>query len=514
MRLFLRHMRFGVFFTLSIVLIVFWSSCRKDFEYQESTGNLAFSKDTVFLDTIFTNIGSSTYSLKVYNRTKNDILIPSISLGQGQSSTYRLNVDGVAGKNFENIPILAKDSIFIFIETTFDITDHAEKEFLHTDVIQFNSKNNTQEIPLITLIRDAVFLYPTVSSDKIIENITLGTNSESNEVRLEGFVLSDGQLHFTNEKPYVIYGYATVPPERELLVDSGARIYFHQDSGILVKKNASIHINGALSADEKLLENDVIFEGDRLEPEFDDISGQWGGVYLLKGSTNNTIDYLSIKNAGIGLFVEGDSLLETPTLTLKNSQIYNSQSINLWAKTAAIIAENVVFGGSGDTSLYCNLGGNYTFTHCTIANYWKNGFRNGAALHVDNFLGDISADLVQADFINCIIDGNNTNELSLKTNNARAFNFSFINCMITFGNDVSTSDPIYDFKNTSIYKDILLNQEADFTDATNNNFTIGANSAANGAANNEGALNVPLDIRGIDRTTTPDIGAYESFIKN
>jgi hypothetical protein len=48
--------------------VILWSSCRNDFETVPSTGNLEFSQDTVFLDTIFSNIGSSTYNLKVYNR--------------------------------------------------------------------------------------------------------------------------------------------------------------------------------------------------------------------------------------------------------------------------------------------------------------------------------------------------------------------------------------------------------------------------------------------------------------
>ena len=77
---------------------MFWSSCRKDFEFTPSSGNLEFSKDTVYLDTVFTNIGSSTYNLKVYNKSNEDILIPSIKLGQGEASNYRLNVDGIMEK--------------------------------------------------------------------------------------------------------------------------------------------------------------------------------------------------------------------------------------------------------------------------------------------------------------------------------------------------------------------------------------------------------------------------------
>ncbi len=60
--------------------IILWSSCRNDFETVPSTGNLEFSRDTVFLDTIFTNIGPSTYNLKVYNRSDEDINIPTLRL--------------------------------------------------------------------------------------------------------------------------------------------------------------------------------------------------------------------------------------------------------------------------------------------------------------------------------------------------------------------------------------------------------------------------------------------------
>ena len=84
-----------------------WSSCRKDFEFSPSTGSLTFSKDTVYLDTVFTNIGSSTYNLTVHNRSDNDISIPSVRLALGETSNYRLNVDGVAGKSFENVVLLA-----------------------------------------------------------------------------------------------------------------------------------------------------------------------------------------------------------------------------------------------------------------------------------------------------------------------------------------------------------------------------------------------------------------------
>ena len=78
---------FFILFTIGILLAT--SSCRSDFETVASTGDLVFSKDTVYLDTVFTNIGSSTYQLKVYNQGKKDITIPTIKLGKGLSSKYR-----------------------------------------------------------------------------------------------------------------------------------------------------------------------------------------------------------------------------------------------------------------------------------------------------------------------------------------------------------------------------------------------------------------------------------------
>jgi hypothetical protein len=72
-------MRYFITFITCVVLISV-SSCRKDFETTPSSGKLEFSKDTVFLDTIFTNIGSATYNLKVYNRGNNAITIPQIKL--------------------------------------------------------------------------------------------------------------------------------------------------------------------------------------------------------------------------------------------------------------------------------------------------------------------------------------------------------------------------------------------------------------------------------------------------
>lgn len=505
-------------FLLIIVLLIgiLWSSCRKDLEYAPSAGNLEFSKDTVFLDTVFTRISSSTRTLKVYNRTRDDIEIPSIRLAQGQNSSYRLNVDGEAGKEFTNIPLLARDSLFIFIESTLDLGQTAPPEFLNTEAIQFDTGANLQEVQLVTLVRDALFLFPRTTANGTKETIDLGLDLNGDQITIEGFYLDDTQLTFTNEKPYVIYGYAAVPEERQLRIEAGARVFFHKDSGILVGPGASIQIEGELSEDQELMENEVVFQGDRLESALAEVPGQWGALWIASGSVGNTIDHLTIRNATTGILAEGDGVLETPTLQLKNSRILNSASSNLWARSAYIQGENLVLGGAGNSALYCNLGGTYSFTHCTFANFWQNGFRAGAALEIDNFTAAEAADLNSADFTNCIIDGNTFLELGLSANGSNDFNYTFTNCMIKFrdsGNQFE-NDPLYDFENDALYRDILLNEVPNFFDTSGSDFRIADPSPARDRANFEGAAQVPFDLSGNDRTGSPDIGAYEVVVEN
>ncbi|NHF59272.1 hypothetical protein FK220_007970 [Flavobacteriaceae bacterium TP-CH-4] len=501
-------------------LIMLWSSCRKDFEYVRSSGNLQFSKDTVFLDTVFSNIGSSTYTLKVYNRSQDDILIPNIRLAQGQDSRYRLNVDGRAGKEFTNVTLLAQDSLFVFIETTFDISSVETSTFLYTDVIQFDNGGNQQEVPLVTLVQDAVFIFPGTNANGDKETLLLGVDVDGNEIRVQGVAMDPDQLNFTDEKPYVIYGYAAVPQNAVLSIDAGARVHFHQNSGIWVQPGASIQINGELSTDSLLLEQEVIFEGDRLEPEFEDVPGQWGTLWLSEGSLNNQIDHLTIKNATIGLLVEGNDPQGASTLSIKNSRIYNSSSVNLWARTASIDAENLVLGSAGNISLYCNLGGSYAFTHTTIANYWSNGFRGGEALRIDNVVGlnsgeTLTGDLRRADFTNSIIDGNSFIELALSRNEDYPFNFSFTNCLIRFDdrNGLFDDNPLYDFGDSDFYDTVFLNEPTEFIAPSKNDFRLGETSAAIGRGLPEAAQSVPLDILGFDRTTNADLGAYQFFVE-
>lgn len=339
------------------------------------------------------------------------------------------------------------------------------------------------------------------------------------ETNVQGRFLEDDELTFTNEKPYVIYGYAAVGATKTLTVEAGARVHFHANSGLLVTNNGSLKVNGALSTDQELLENEVIFEGDRLEPLYENIPGQWGTIWLFNGSVENEINFATIKNATVGLLVEGNQDAAVDKLTITNSKLYNHSNFGILGRATSITAENVVFNKSGQSSFAGTYGGKYNFTHCTIANYWSNSFRQFPSLLLNNFVVDenetlFTNDLVQANFNNCIIYGNDNPEVILEEENGSAFNFKFTNCLIRFQNTNNAfTGPNYNFNDADLYDNCIFNQEPDFLDPAMNMLIIGDASAANGEGNSLFANQVPFDILGEERPLLgeigSDIGAYQ-----
>ena len=498
-----------------VILLCFFSSCRSDFTFRPIKQNeLRFSRDTVYLDTVFTGISSATYTLKVYNTANDAVSIPSIVLANGESSNFRLNVDGMSGKSFSNIELLPKDSMYVYIETTADIESltTTNTQFLYEDELKFS---NIGEVTLMTLVQDAIFLYPK-KENGIKESIPIGVDEQGNTVGIEGFVLEDDELVFTNEKPYVVYGYMGIPNGKTAIFEAGSRIYFHKNSGIIAARNASIHVNGIPSNDPDALEGEVIFEGDRLEPLYDYIPGQWGAIWLTAGSTQHKFNHATIKNATVGILMDSIGEAIAPTLTLKNTQIHNSSAVNLWAKTAHVYAENSVFGSAGQISFFGNIGGKYHFKHCTFANYWNNGFRNTPAVLLNDYVPisdneNFVMPLEQAVFDNCIIDGNQFIEFYVEQEGTDNIHFKLNHTALQFdsSNQSMVDNPFFDWDNTTYYNQILRNLNPGFVSPEENDLRIMQESEFIQKGDATIGAQIPIDLLGKNRTSPPDLGAYQ-----
>ena len=481
------------------------SSCRKDFETVLPTTALEFSKDTVYLDTVFSNIGSSTYQLKVYNRSNKNIGIPSITLGRKDASQYRLSVDGASGKVFENVEILAKDSIYIFIETTINYQELTNP--IYTDSIVFSGGPELQSVNLVTLVKDAHFLYPS-RLNGFIEKIPIGTNSDGDLIEVNGFYLNQNTV-FNSEKPYVIYGYCAIPEQGTLSILPGASIFFHANSGLIAEKNSSLMIQGSL-------ENKVTLEGDRMESSFSDTPGQWGAIWLRAGSKESLIEHAIIKNATIGIISDSISDNPSPSLVISNTEIYNSSKIGLLGRSSNIKGENLVINNSGQSSFAGIIGGTYNFTHCTFTNYWSQSLRQYPSVMLNNYYltSDgtvITEDLYSANFVNCIIDGNSNIELIVDKANDGLFNFMFENNLIKFNDptEIYTGIEEMNLADERFYLDNILNQNPDFLNPYENQLNIGKQSAGIGKAKIEESQLIPFDLLGTQRLTPADIGAFE-----
>ncbi len=459
--------------TATLILIISQFSCRKDFSTTTSNGNLTFSKDTLVLDTVFNDLSTTTHLLKVYNKSNNDITIPKIEL-ERSNSKYRINIDGIVGSEFEDVLLLKKDSLFVFVEATIAAED-SNDEMLYEDKLLFDPNGTKQHVNLITLVKDAHFIFSDTEEDIIIKQKT-----------------------FTNEKPYVIYGNAVVSKENNLTIEAGSTVFFSENSSLTVAEDASLKVEGTLN-------DSIVFRGDQLSYNFDQIPGQWQGISVEKNATI-TADYLKILNPTVGLKIVDNA----NTTTLNNSEIYNAAAYGIYTQNANLNASNLVIGQARKSGLFLQ-GGTYNFNHCTFANYWNKSIRSNnnvtlANYYIDSEGVEIDIPLVEANFSNSIISGTRQNEISFdKSETNEIFNFNFKNCLI----DLKKGEDFLNTENNEFYTNSLFNKTYDFRDTSTNDLRIGLENEGINKADKTSASLFSKDIIGTDRTNTPDIGAYQ-----
>lgn len=120
---------------------------------------LNFSEDTVLFDTVFTQVGSATRQLKIYNPYKKKLLVKRIWLAGGANSQFKLNIDGVPGNMATDIELMPNDSLYIFVEVTVNPLN-VNSPMIVSDSVFFETNESIQDVDLVAWGQDAHYIRP------------------------------------------------------------------------------------------------------------------------------------------------------------------------------------------------------------------------------------------------------------------------------------------------------------------------------------------------------------------
>lgn len=426
-------------------IAIFSSSCRED-DFNESPDFLLeFSVDTVFFDTIFNTIGSSTQIVKAYNRSSERVRIGTIDLENDPNNSYRINIDGLSGTSFTDIEIGAEDSLFFFVEVTVTPGDNELYPFVD-GAVRFTTNGNLQRLPLVAWGWDAIFYPRAQDSVRVVPGLP------------PFYTISDdpGTINWTADRPIVVRNYLVIDEGQRLNIEPGTQVFFHQGAGLWIYSGGSIQAVGTP-------QEPIRFQGDRLEPFFEEQPGQWDRIWVNEGSQNNRFENVVIKNNLIGLqveplpFGEATGQLSNNTLQLKNVIIRNNSIASLFVRNYKVEGENLLFTRAGQHVLITQGIGQFRFDHCTFANNWNFGIRQTPAVFLTNLyqvdentvgVGDI----LNSGFRNCIFHGNGFNEFAVDFNTDNAnINLNFTNCLFRAEEEVILALEAAEYLSGQIY---------------------------------------------------------------
>ncbi len=455
-----------------LIFSVFLESCIKEEYNDDINAGIILSTDTIFFDTVFTDVGSTTAYLTIYNPYNKSLKINSIGLGKGSVSKYRISVNGESANLVRDIQLAPKDSLFVLVEVT--VNPNAENApFVVQDSLVCNINGKIQDVKLMAW----------------------GQNAHYIDGRYNGHIQSQT---WTSDKPYLIYNSMMIDSLQTLTIEKGTKIYLHKDSYIIAK--GQLDIRG--SFDEP-----VMIQGDRLEQSYQDIPGQWGNVILADGSGTHNMKWVELRNGIIGIQLGGLSGAQTPVLNIENSKIENMNYAGLFSLASTINAKNILISNCGFYNMALLAGGDYQFQHCSFVNYWNYSQRTEPLVIISNNFttaeGQYVGDLVMADFGNCIIYGDKENELLLSNDESVAFNFLFENTLIKVDEDFDSSG--------DNFVDIIKNQDPHFISIPNFDFQLDTISPAKDKGKLSIGQSAPTDLNNNSHITdnTPDLGAYE-----
>jgi hypothetical protein len=404
----------------------------------------------------------------------------------GESSPYRLNLDGENNIEFYDKIIPANDSLFSFLRVTINPND-LNTPFVVEDELEFITNGNTQIVKLLAWGQNANYIV----ADKVV---TLGN------VKYPYHVVADSlqTTVWTNERPYVIYGWALINSWGTLKIEEGTRIYCHQGSGIFSWSDGQLIISGTA-------ENPVVIQGDRLEAYYNDTPGQWEQILMMDGraGADHRISHAIIRNGTIGLNCQSSLKVTECALRIDNTIIENQSGYGLYSILYPVEAKNFVIANCGFANFWA-FGGDYRFVHGTFADYWQDQHNNNIAISIANRAIDGNEEFFYYPFHmemdNCIVYGKQKDEFSTAFGPDADSTFILDHCLIKsekFNGGMAG------------FSHCLFNLEPYFVDELRDYHIDSIASPIIGTGNPLFGNEVPYDFDGVLRVGAPDIGAYQ-----
>lgn len=466
-------------FIIFLLVIALFCACDNNDSFTASKSNLlTFAVDTVSLDTVFSNIPTSTKSFWIYNNSGDGIRCASVKLESGNQSGFRVNVNGIylGGENgyqTTDLEVRDGDSIRVYVELTSNYTNRNEPIKVQDNIIFNLESGGEQRINLNAYSWDATMLHDL-------------------EVKKDTTI--------SGSKPIIIYGGITVEESATLTLEQGTTLYFHP--GALVNVYGTLVCNGTAG-------QNVTLRGDRLDNMFDylpydGVSGQWGGVRLHSSSYDNKILYTDIHGTNDGLVVDSSDV-NREKLTLESSTVHNCQGYGLNLSNSMVNIYNSQITNTLKDCLYIK-GGKVDIRNCTIAQFYPFDSNRGVALR----FGGMSTGMTMS-CVNTLVTGYADDELMAEGGyDEGTFNYAFDHCLIRTPR-VETADSVH--LTNVIYEDVtdtIASGYRNFVkiDGDNQSYNFHL-SGVSKAIGNAAPSTWQYDRDGSRRDDEPDIGAYE-----
>ena len=464
-----------------ILMSAFFVACNEDAGFSSSPSlRLDFSTDTVSFDTLFTDRVSPSAIFVVRNRNKNSLRINDVRLASGGASGFDVLVDGQYGSVMRNLEVRAKDSLFVVASVNLDRNGQTVPCMVKDSLLFTLESGVVQQVMLVAYGRDVVFMY----GDSILSDTTFAAGH------------------------YVVYDSLTVAENAVLNIEKGATFYFHDNAFLRVK--GTLNIKGDYGAP-------IVFRSDRTDNLFDYLSydrvpGKWGGVLIDSTSNGNVMEHCDVHGAEYGVMVQrGDTTAQRLSILSSRLQNFTGNALELHAARVDV-ANSLIANAQGNCVKV--VGGDVSFVHCTIANFyiWK---QRDVALALHNSLEGEPMPLYGASFKNCIITGTKDDELmgyftTYGDTIPNSVNYYFENSLI---NTVDTQDSC--FVNV-VYENA---EESPFAkehfakidnEAFDYDFHLMEESTARGVASAVNLDTYPYDLDGVVREHgNADAGCYQ-----